>query len=68
MFEALAEWYLKRVGRIVLPRIFVGVAFGHCHVYRDHKRNAYTVLPMWLPEAGTVIALNRTVLTAMDEL
>lgn len=58
--EALAEWYLRRCGRVVLPRAFAGVAFGHCHVYHDSERNTFMVLPMWSPGLGTVIALNNT--------
>lgn len=60
VIETLAEWYLKRRGRVVLPRAFVGVAFGFCRVYRDDERNAFTVLPMWSPGFGAVIALNNT--------
>jgi hypothetical protein len=29
MLERLAEWYLNRRGRVVLPRIFVGLVFGN---------------------------------------
>lgn len=60
--EVLAEWYLKRIGRVVLPRWFVGVAFGQCHVIYDQERNKYTVLPLWADSVGTVICLNQTVL------
>ena len=67
MIETLAEWYLKKCGRVVLPRAFIGVAFGLCHVYHDSERNKYTVMPMWSPGRGTIIGLNGTIIMPEDK-
>lgn len=55
--ERLCERYLHRRGRVVLPRAFVGAAFGFCHVVKREP----SVLTVTLPFAECeIIALNHS--------
>lgn len=44
MLEGIAEWYLKRRGRIVLGRRFEGIAVGNATMIQQDA-GAWTVLP-----------------------
>jgi hypothetical protein len=43
VIENLAIWYLKRRGRFVLPRIFLGLVFGNA-IATETEPGTWTVL------------------------
>jgi hypothetical protein len=63
MLERLAEWYLTRRGRVVLPRAFVGFAVGNCVVTKTGSDGIYDVWQMLSPKGFPYIALNRSMVT-----
>lgn len=55
MLERISEWYLRRRGRVVLSRLFMGIAIGNCTMKRigeGHYR-VFTAHP-----SPQIIALN----------
>ena len=65
VLEQLAEWYLHRRGRHVLPRTFFGLAVGYCYVRYDEAHNTFEVMPIHPQSMNTIIALNHSVVTTM---
>jgi hypothetical protein len=65
LIERLAEWYLRRRGRVVLPRLFVGlVVGGNATAWR--RKPYFKDVSEWnvtIPECGDVIALNGSTVT-----
>jgi hypothetical protein len=57
-FEYLAESYLKRRGRLVVPRCFIGVIVGNAIVTGKPDKMLVSV-----PFASEVIALNGSIVT-----
>lgn len=61
IIESLCVRYLKKRGRVVLPRMFVGMAFGNCEVHeRDNQLSSHARFDVFMPRGGGIIALNHT--------
>jgi hypothetical protein len=56
--ERLAEGYLNKRGRVVLPRVFTGVAFGHCVAIKTGGDETYDHWDVITPKEGRLYALN----------
>jgi hypothetical protein len=59
MFEQLAEWYLKRRGRIVLSRFFTGMVVGDAIVFERGSGD----WEVHLRSGGPLIVLNNSIVT-----
>jgi len=57
MFEQLAEWYLQRRGRTVLPRIFIGIVFGGCVAQRVESDGRYDHWTVIVPSCGQLVTM-----------
>lgn len=60
--EDRAEQYLKRRGRCVLPRAFVGLAVGHGQAVKTSSDAYYDNWAVSVPRGFPPIALNNTVM------
>lgn len=60
--ERHAERYLKRRGRMVLPRAFVGLAVGYGQAVRTGGDGDYDNWAVSVPRGFPAIALNHTVM------
>jgi hypothetical protein len=58
MFERIAEWYLKRRGRVVLPRFWIGIAVSGNAVAVETSPGQWQVS---LPCRGFTYALNGSI-------
>jgi hypothetical protein len=66
VIERWAEWYLERRGRVVLPRIFIGIAFGHCVAIKTGGDRDYDHWSVVAPKTGKVYALTNSVIDMMQ--
>jgi hypothetical protein len=62
MIERLAEWYLKRRGRAVLPRCFVGLAVGAGLAVRKRESSGFSQWEVEIPSSGKLWALNNSMI------
>jgi hypothetical protein len=60
--ERLAEWYLRRRGRVVLPRAFIGMALGYAQAVRLEGDGDYSVYRVEVPAFAKPIVLNNSML------
>ena len=60
--EGVAERFLKRRGRCVLPRAFVGLAVGHGQAVRTGGDADFDNWTVSVPRGFLPIALNNTVM------
>jgi len=64
LLDQLAEWWLRRRGRMVLPPDFYGLAVSNCHV----QSVADGVYEVTLPHGGGIAALNHSIVNAQHAL
>lgn len=63
MFERIAIWYFRRLGRIVLPRYFIGLAIGGAAIAEiENVQDGWTTYKVLVPSIGDAIVLNRSIL------
>lgn len=57
MFERLAEWYLQRCGKFIIPYTFVGIAFGYAEAV-EAPPGVWTVI---VPQHSRIISVNHSI-------
>ncbi|WP_024517034.1 hypothetical protein [Bradyrhizobium sp. Tv2a-2] len=63
--ERIAVQFLKRRGRFILPRVFVGIAVGYATVLRE-KVGDGAVYYIYMPPGHELMALNHTTVIDKD--
>ncbi len=64
IIEKAAVWYLSRKGRVVLPRIWIGMAlgFGAAFSHEPVEQDKPSVWTVSLPPGGRLYALNHSMI------
>lgn len=62
--ERLAEWYLERRGRMVLPRMFFGMAIGgYASAFKIGGTGQYDEYQVMIMKGSQLIAMTNSIIT-----